>query len=151
MKTFWQKFHKDRTITWKMRLNKLAFSDQNTHDLLNTPLHSNGKLCVSTRAMNLGEDLTVPSVCLTSALQGHPVVMLAVGDDPNCISHADYLSMLIPAFITRHQNCWCAICTQTPHIGIRVTRMFCGGAEQPTLSFQAWQVESAMWNVLSGN
>lgn len=86
---------------------------------------------VCVRAVSLGEELTVPSVCPEAALQGHPVVTLAPGDDPACTSHAEALSLLVPAF-TRHQNSCSAVCMQTPHVGLGVTRNFCGGAEQPT-------------------
>ena len=49
--------------------NKLAFSDQNAHDLLKEYSSPFKWETVSARAS------------LKSALQGHPVVMLVVGDD----------------------------------------------------------------------
>ena len=102
--------------------NKLAFSDEKIE--LFFPIQMG-----SARAVSLGEDPRVPSMCLKPALQGHPMVVLVVGDGPNCVSPVDFLLMQIPVLLTTPQSA--DLCMGTPG-GLRVSRMCCGGAEHST-------------------
>lgn len=67
--------------------NKIAFSDPNARGLLKeSSCPFKCKLCVSTRAPNLGEKLVLPSESLKAALQGQPVAQghLQGLDYPGC-------------------------------------------------------------------